>query len=97
MIFAEMDYPGEYWDVHEELKQYLSVRFAQLDSGMQSDSWFWIYDGDQKVAVDTFTSMKHQVKAARRCPLVQRVIDVLGEKYKLKVYPEPELEEGDSV
>ena len=97
MIFAELAYPEDYWDLHEELKQYLSTRFARLESGIQSDSWFWIHDGEEKVSVDTFSSMKHQVKAAGPCPLVQRVIDVLAERYKLKVYPEPVLEEWEDV
>lgn len=92
MIFAEMDYPGEYWDFHNELKAYLSSSFERLDSGLQSDSWFWIFDGDEKVAIDTFSSMKHQVKARNPGPLVKRVLAVLQVRYKVNVYPKPELE-----
>lgn len=69
MIFAEMDYPDEYWDFHDELKTHVASHFDRWESGLQSDSWFWIFDADQKVAIDTFSSMKHQVKAAAPCPL----------------------------
>jgi hypothetical protein len=92
MIFAEMDYSDEYWDFHEELKAYISSSFERWDSGLQSDSWFWIFDGDQKVAIDTFSSMKHQVKAPNPGPLVQRVIEALQLKYKVNVYAKPEFE-----
>jgi hypothetical protein len=92
MIFAQMDYPDEYWDFHEELKSYVSNHFDRLDSGLQSDSWLWVFEEDQKVAIDTFSSMKHQVKASTPSPLVQKVIDVLKLKYTVKVYEQPEYE-----
>ena len=92
MIFAEMDYPDEYWDFHDELKTHVASHFDRWESGLQSDSWFWIFDADQKVAIDTFSSMKHQVKAAAPCPLIQKVIDALSLKYKVRVYEQPEYE-----
>jgi hypothetical protein len=92
MIFAEMDYPADYWDFHEELKGFLSNHFARVESGMQIDSWFWIFDGAEKVAIDTFSSKKHQVKSARAGMHVKQIIDVLRLKYPVRVYPKPELE-----
>ena len=86
MIFAEMVYPNEYWDFHSELKAHVASNFEHWDSGLQSDSWFWIFDGDQKVAIDTFSSMKHQIKSSTPGPLVQRVIDALKIKYEVNVY-----------
>ncbi|WP_028604322.1 hypothetical protein [Ottowia thiooxydans] len=92
MIFAEMEYPEDYWDFHGQLKDFLSAHFAHIDSGLQGDSWFWIYDGQQKVALDTFSSMKHQIKSAAPCEHVQLVIKTLQLRYKVNVYPEPEVE-----
>jgi len=92
MIFAEMDHSAEYWDFHEELKGFLSSHFSRVESGMQTDSWFWIFDGGEKVAIDTFSSMKHQVKSARAGSHVENVIGVLRLKYPVRVYPKPELE-----
>ena len=92
MIFADMDYSGEYEDFHWELLSYLNAHFSQVESGIQSDSWFWIWDGEEKVKIDTFTAKKHQVKSTKAGPLVLNVISTLMLKYKLKVYDKPELE-----
>jgi hypothetical protein len=92
MIFAELEYPDEYWDFHEELKSFLCKHFSRVESGMQLDSWFWIFDGEEKVAIDTFSSMKHQVKSAKAGANVENAISVLRLKYTVRVYPEPELE-----
>jgi hypothetical protein len=97
MIFAEMEYPDEYWGFHEELKEFLCNHFSRVESGLQSDSWFWIFDGGQKVALDTFSSMKHQVKSDKAGQHVQQVINTLLLKYKVKVYAEPELEGHEDV
>lgn len=92
MIFAELEYPQDYWDFHDELVCLVRANFLQVDSGHQSDSWIWITRGEEKVAIDTFTAMKHQVKSARPGPLVQEVLDVLAAEYKLRVYASPEPE-----
>lgn len=95
MIFAAMDYPQTYADFHPELRTFLSQHFSKVESGLQGDSWFWIFDEDEKVEVDTFSSMKHQIKSGKAGPLVQRVIETLSRKYNVKVYqaPEPEAHE----
>lgn len=97
MIFAEMEYPGSYEQIHGELVAFLSKHFFRVESGLQCDSWVWILDGAEKVAIDTFTSMKHQVKSPKPGPHVQAVIEALLTNYTLKVCDEPELEahEGD--
>lgn len=92
MIFAELDYPEHYSAVHHDLQAHLLSHFQQVESGLQGDSWFWVVLGDQKVAIDTFSAMKHQVKAAAPGSPVQRVIEVLQQKYWVKVYRKPELE-----
>ena len=92
MIFADMQYDKDYWNFHDELKVYLSTHFSDVECGLQGDSWFWIHDGDTRVAIDTFSSLKHQVKSDRPGPHVDRVMQMLGLKYKLSNYPSPVLE-----
>lgn len=97
MIFAELKYEDEYRDVHDQLVSLLSKSFETMESGLQGDSWIWIHVGADKVAIDTFTSMKHQVKSAKPGPHVNKVIDVLKCKYKLKIYENPEIEGHEGI
>jgi hypothetical protein len=92
MIFAEMEYTADYWVFHKELEEYLAGHFEKIESGLQGDSWFWILEHGQKVAIDTFSSMKHQIKATSFGPHVQEVIEVLRFTYKVNIYVEPRLE-----
>jgi len=92
MVFAALEYPETYEDAHLSLVAYLRTRFPKLDSGLQCDSWIWIWFGDDKVAIDTFTSMKHLVKSSRSGEHVDAVIRALIQQYTVKVYPTPELE-----
>ena len=92
MIFAEMEYQKDYCDFHAELLAFIGVHFSQVKSGIQGDSWIWIFDGEEKVAIDTFSSMKHQIKSPKAGQHVRKVIEILLLKYKVKVYEEPELE-----
>jgi hypothetical protein len=92
MIFAVLNYNERYEEKHRDLCTLLNSRFSHVESGLQSDSWIWIYYGDEKVAIDTFTSMTHQVKSARPGKHVDDVIAVLKEKYEVLTYEEPEWE-----
>jgi hypothetical protein len=92
VIFAELEYPGHYADVHRELESFLPERFTRVESGLQGDSYFWVFDGGEKVAIDTFTSMKHQVKSNSPGPHVLNVIRILELKYQVKAFDPPELE-----
>ena len=92
MIFAELQYAGHYEDFHPELQAFLAQRFRRVESGLQADSWFWVLDGDEKVAIDTFTSMKHQVKSASPGAHVQAVIDALRTRFEVRIHDRPELE-----
>ncbi len=92
MIFAEMDYQEHYSVLHPELVAFVQKNFSLMQSGLQGDSWIWIMDGEEKVAIDTFTSMKHQIKASTSGSHVNKVIDTLARQYKVKVYEKPERE-----
>ena len=92
MIFAEMIYESEYGVLHSELLAHLLMSFKHVQSGLQGDSWIWIDDGFERVQIDTFTAMKHQVKSVKSGPHVQAVIDVLLNKYKLRIFEQPKRE-----
>lgn len=92
MIFAELKYPDRYEDFHDELLAFLRRMYADVESGLQGDSWIWIVDKGEKVALDTFSSMKHQVKSPKAGPHVDKVIDALKERYEITIYDEPEFE-----
>tara|TARA_R110000850_G_scaffold253997_1_gene379276 strand:- start:44 stop:343 length:300 start_codon:yes stop_codon:yes gene_type:complete len=89
MVFGEIRYPQEYDDVHAEMVALIRSQFSNVEAGLQGDSWIWILDGDDKVAIDTFSSMKHQVKSCTAGSHVQRVIDALRAKYDVQVFEPP--------
>ena len=93
MIFAEMVYNQHYDDMHEPLLQLIKSRFKRVESGHQGDSYIWILEGEEKVVIDTFSSMKHQIKSESiNSTLVKIVIQAIQEKYMLIVFNEPKLE-----
>jgi hypothetical protein len=96
MIFADLKYPGCYEDIHDELFSFLQRRFDHVEGGLQGDSWIWVRLNGQKVEIDTFLSMTHQIKSGRPGEHVQAVIAALREQYEIFVYaePEPEPHEG---
>jgi len=98
MIFAELQYEQDYSEMHFELVGYLKSRFPDIQHGLQGDSWIWIFEGEEKVAIDSFSSMKHQVKSeASNSDLVWQVIAALSERYKLTRYDDPELEPHEDI
>lgn len=92
MIFAALDYPEAFEEKHDELVKFAKARFASVDSGLQSDSWIWIHLGKEKVAIDTFTGMKHLIKSSCPGPHVDAVIQAFRSDYTVHVYSKPELE-----
>lgn len=92
MIFAELQYDQPYSEVHEPLVALLGRHFPKVRAGLQSDSWVWVLDNDQKVTIDTFTSRHHQVKSTERSSLVNQVIAVLAPQYRLRLLDPPEFE-----
>lgn len=92
MVFAELEYDSHYSDVHDELVTLMKEHFSIVRSGLQGDSWIWIEDGGVRVAVDSFTSMKHRVKSDKAGPHVQRVLDVLKYRFRVQIWDPPEQE-----
>lgn len=92
MVFAEFAYEMHYSDFHAELLERVMRHFSSVESGLQGDSWIWIFDGNAKVSIDTFTSMKHQIKSSSPGAHVQKVIDALRDEFQLHVHEEPERE-----
>jgi hypothetical protein len=92
MIFADLQYSGRYEDHHNEILSLLKERFLRVDAGLQCDSWIWVWVADEKVAIDSFSSMTHQVKSSRPGKHVEEVIAVLKERFELVIYPSPEPE-----
>jgi hypothetical protein len=90
MIFADFHYSGPYTAAHDDLYAFLHSRFDRVEGGLQGESWIWI--DEDKVEVDTFSAMTHQVKSSRPGSHVERVIGVVKEKYDVQVYPQPEIE-----
>jgi len=92
MVFAEIEYHKHYSDFHAELLAFVDQHFSQVRSGIQGDSCICIFDGEEKVVIDTFTSMRHQIKSPKSGIHVQKVIDTLRLGFQLYVYEKPELE-----
>jgi hypothetical protein len=92
MIFADIEYQTDYRSFHEELNLFVRANFSRVESGIQGDSWIWIFDGEVKVEIDTFSSMTHQIKSDVPGQHVQNVIEILRNKYIINIYQAPELE-----
>ncbi|NND66143.1 MAG: hypothetical protein HKN19_01030 [Halioglobus sp.] len=93
MIFAEFRYDAHYSDMHDEILEVIRANFPRVEHGHQGDSWIWVFDEEHKVAIDSFSSMQHEVKAgADAAGLAGSVIAVLASHFELQVLSEPELE-----
>ncbi len=87
-----MKYQEAYRNVHPDLVSLLSTYFAEVQHGLQGDSWMNITVEQASVDVDTFTAMKHQIKSDKAGPHVDKVIQVLKLKYEVDVFEKPEFE-----
>lgn len=81
-----------YDDFYHELLAYIKSNFKNVELGLQGDAYIWIKNNNEKVALDTFTSMRFEIKCdVKNGTLVQEVIDSLKTQYPVSIYPEPEL------
>ena len=93
MVIAELRYQGHYDGQHDKLVDCLRETFPDLQSGHQGDSWIWIGEGDDKISIDTFYSMTHQVKAKnRQNPLLAVVLHNLQSAFEVDILENPEKE-----
>lgn len=90
MIFADLEYLGSYDDAHDGLVRLLRLHFTRVEAGHQGDSWIWVEDGAAKVMVDTFSAMAYQLKSDASGEHVQRVLEILGAHYRLRLRQPPE-------
>jgi hypothetical protein len=92
MTFAELEYDSHYSDMHDVLLTLMKEHFTDIRSGLQGDSWIWIGDGEVRVTIESFTSMKHRVKSDKPGPHVQRVLEVLQSRFRVRIWDPPEPE-----
>ena len=93
MIFGEIENSDSYYDFYDELRAYVEKHFQHVESGIQGDAYIWIINEDQKVSLDTFSSMRFQIKSnAISSTLLEAVINALRKKYSILLYREPETE-----
>lgn len=93
MIYGEIVTDESYYDVYPGLLELIKANYSDVESGVQGDAWIWIMSGEEKVALDTFTSMRFQIKSNKiGGQLVEKVIATLSSHYKLYIYEEPEPE-----
>ncbi len=98
MIFAEIHTDRSYYELYPELLSYITETYSNVESGVQGDAYIWIFLNDEKVALDTFSSMQFQVKAGRNGGvLVESVINYLKKKYSISAYNPPLFDPHESV
>jgi hypothetical protein len=98
MIYGEIVTNQSYYDVYAPLLSLIKENFSEVESGVQGDAYIWIKSGDEKVALDTFTSMRFQIKSNKVSGLlVEQVITTLESEYKLYIYNEPEREGHEDI
>lgn len=90
MIFAEIIYDEHYSIFHDKLLTFIKENFNNIDYGHQGDSWFWIFDYGEIVSIDTFSSMKHQIKSEKEGSHINKVIDILKNKFNIELYEKPD-------
>jgi hypothetical protein len=88
MAFAVIEHSQSYHEFYDELLDYVKRHFPQVKSSVQGDAWIWIAQGEQKVAVDTFSAMQFEIKSDDKSELLQSVIDTIRKKYPVRLYAE---------
>ena len=92
MIFGKLRYTGSYEDRHPDGVATLKSAFERVEEGLQGDSWIWVWSKNQKVRIDTFTSMTHEIKSEAAGDHLNEVFRTLKENFECEVYSQAELE-----
>ena len=91
MIYGEIISDQDYYSQYPVLLEFLEKHFENVEAGVQGDAWIWINEGKEKVMLDTFTSMRFQIKSKKvGGSLIEKVISVLKKNFDLYIYNEPE-------
>jgi hypothetical protein len=90
MIIGEIESSDSYHDFYCELLEFMKIHFRNVESGSQGDAYIWITSKGEKVSLDTFSSMRFQIKAnSSSNSLVKLVVNTLKKQYTVQLYPEP--------
>ena len=93
MIYGEIETDKSYFAFYDELLAYVKKNFKDVESGFQGDAYIWIKNPNGKVSLDTFTSMRFEIKSDKNNgTLVQDVIKTLQKQYPLSLCTKAELE-----
>lgn len=85
VIFAELER-----DNFEEILARLMQYYPGIQSGRQGDDWIWVHFDDEKVEIDSFTSMQLEVKAKRRqTAVVRKLLSLMEPGWVLQVFDPP--------
>ena len=95
MIFARLIYNEHYDEYHRAVVSCLKQKFPDLQEGHQCDSWVWIIQGKEKIEVDTFYAMRHEVRARQDSQLLRSVIAQLQTQFDVEVLDSPEEDPTD--
>lgn len=87
--YAIIEHEDSYDVFYDELLSYLRNNFSNVKSGLQGDAWIWIEQDDQKVALDTFYSMKFEIKSHTKDDLLLSVIDCVRKRYNVSLLETP--------
>jgi len=93
MIYGEIISDESYYDLFSSLLKYVEDLYPSVESGIQGDAYIWIKSEEEKVYLDTFTSMRFQIKSNKvGGTLLEDVISKLELSYKVYLYQVPERE-----
>lgn len=96
MIYAEIVSNESYYDTFPKLLGLIEQHYSSVESGVQGDAWIWININNERIALDTFTSMQFQIKSNSEAGiLVEELLTKLKKGFKLKIYETPEPEAHD--
>lgn len=90
MIIGEIESSESYYDLYGKLLEFIKIHFRSVESGLQGDAYIWIASEGEKVSLDTFSSMRFQIKAnASSSSLAKLVVNALKKQFAVQLYPEP--------
>lgn len=86
VIFAELD-REKFEDILDRLMKY----FQNIQFGRQGDDWIWIHVEDDRVEIDSFTSMQLEVKGRQKhSKTVKTILQLLEKDWILNRFDPPQ-------